>query len=124
MEAAIGEEEMMERRLGEKEAEPGEAGGYGCSDRSWRAVVNEDDGTRGGGEEFFFLWREVAECAGGGEVADHDGERFAVTVFAVAKAKDGGVIGGVDGEVETADAFDGEDLAVQKEVDGFFDQVG
>ena len=113
----------MERRVGKKEAKPGEAGGDGWGDWGWIAVVHENDGTRGSGEEFFFFWHEVAEDAGGGEVADHDGERLAVAMFAVAEAEDCGVVGGVDGEVESADTFDGENLAVGETDDGFVDGI-
>jgi len=57
---------------------------------------------------------DLTEGARGVEVADHDGERFSVTVLALAEAENGGFIGGVDGEVEAADAFDGEDLAAAR----------
>ena len=61
--------------------------------------------------------------AGGGEVFDHDGERFAIAMLAGAEAEDGGLIGGVDAEVEAANAFDGEDFAGGETVDCCLDRV-
>ena len=112
--AAVGEEQMVQGRVGKKDAEPGYAGSDGRRDGAGVAPASEDDGARGGGEEFFFGFSEIAEGAGGGEVADHDGERLSVAVLALAQPHHRGFICGVDREVEAADAFDGEDLAVDR----------
>ena len=119
LDARVGEEEMVQGRVGEKDAEPGDAGGDGGGDGAWIALADQHDGARGSGEEFFFCFGEVAECAGGLEIADHDGERLSVAVLALAEALDGGFVGGIDSEVEAADAFDGEDLAGGESSDGF-----
>ena len=60
---------------------------------------------------------EFAQVARGVEIAHHDGERLAVAVLALAQAHDGGFVGGVDGEMESADAFDGHDFAGDEAVD-------
>ncbi len=39
-------------------------------------------------------------------------------MLALAQAHDGGFVGGIDGEMESADAFDGDDFAGQEAVDG------
>jgi len=44
-------------------------------------------------------------------------------VFALAESLDSGGVGGVDAEVEAADAFDGGDFSVEKTVDGFRDGI-
>src|ERR1039458_7008479 len=102
---------MVQGRVGEEEAEPWNAGGDGWGDGARFALAQQNDGAGGCSEEFFSLLSNVAEGARGVEIADHDGERFSVTVLALAEAHDGSVVGGVDGEVEAADTFDGEDLA-------------
>ena len=65
LDAAVGEKKMVQRRVGEKDAEPGDAGGNGCSDADWIAACGQDDGAGGSGEELFFCFGEVAERAGG-----------------------------------------------------------
>jgi hypothetical protein len=45
-------------------------------------------------------------------------------MFAPAEALDGGLAGGVNGEMKAADAFDGEDLAGCEEIDGSLDGIG
>jgi hypothetical protein len=47
----------------------------------------------------------------GGEVGKEDGEGLLLAVFAGAEESDGGGVGGIGEELETADAFEGEDLA-------------
>jgi len=68
---------------------------------------------------------ERADAAGGGEIFEHDGERFSVAMLAGTETLDGGLIGGVNTEMESADAFDGEDFSGGKTVytgfDGVFD---
>ena len=71
-------------------------------------------GRADGVEQSLFLGGELADCARGLEIADHHGERLAVAVLALAQAHDGCFVGGVDGEMKAADAFDGEDLAGQQ----------
>ena len=82
------------------------------------ALANENDGAGGGGEELFFGSVRSQSCTGSVEVAHHDGEGLAVAVLAFSEALDGGFVGGIDAEMEAADAFDGEDLARGDEGDG------
>ena len=66
---------------------------------------------------------QVAEGARCCEIAHHDGEGFAVAVFALSQARDGFLAGGIDAEVEAADAFDGHDFAAKKALDGLRHRV-
>ena len=128
-EAAVGKEQVVERRVGEEKAEPRDAGGdgwgdgIGCRAAGVSCAAEEDDGALDGGEDVDFLRAELAEGAGGCEVANHDGEGLAGAVLSLAEAVNGSLIGGVDGEVEAADAFDGEDLSVGEAADGFLNGV-
>ena len=73
----------------------------------------ENNGAGGGEEQGFFFGSEQADGARRVEIADHDGERLAVAMLALAQAHHGGFVGGIDGEMESANAFDGEDFAGQ-----------
>ena len=60
----------------------------------------------------------------GFDALGHEGEGFEGAVFAGAEAGDGGFVGGVAGEVEAADAFEGEDFAVDEGAAGVRDRGG
>ena len=115
----FGEEEMLDRGVGEHDAEAMVVGGDFVADCCRRGLAwiadgggafgGEDDGAAWGGDFGLAGGGEVDEELCGGEVGDHEGEGFGVAAFEVAEAGDGG--GGVStaGEVEAAEAFDGED---------------
>ncbi len=125
VDARIGKEQMLQRRVGQKDAEPGNArrdgSGNAASDHGgargrWAArMVRSSDSSSG---------VSVADCAGGIEIAHHDGQRLAVAMLALAQAHDGGLVGGVHAQMESADAFDGHDLAGHEAIDGGGDGIG
>ena len=80
----VGKEKMLQRRVGQEDAEPGNAGGDSGAMPLLLSTAREHDGTSGGLEQRFFFGSERTEGAGGGDVANHDGERFAVAVLALA----------------------------------------
>ncbi len=55
LDARVCEEQMVQGRVGEKEAEPGNARGDGGSDGAGFAFADQDDGARWSGEESFFF---------------------------------------------------------------------
>ena len=57
--------------------------------------VRQNDGTRGRLQQGFFFGSQVAERARCIKIANHDGERLAVAMFALAQARDGGFVGRV-----------------------------
>ena len=46
---------MLEGRVGEEDAEPGDAGGYGLGDGGGGVLAGDYDGAGGGEEEGFFF---------------------------------------------------------------------
>ncbi len=113
----ISKEQMLQRRVGQIDTEPGNAWRDGIRDSAARARASEDDGPRVSEDERFLFRREFAEGARCIEIADHDGERLAVAVLALAQAHHGGLARGVDGEVESADAFGDDDFAGHQAID-------
>ena len=122
MNARVGKEQMLQRRVGQKDAEPRNAGRDRGAMPLRRTGASEDDGAGRRLQQCFFFWSEIAESARGVEIAHHDGERLAVAMLALAETHDGGFIRGVDAQMESADALDGEDLAGEEAVDGFGDR--
>ncbi len=84
-EAEPGEEQVMERRVGEHHAEVGVAGGDGH--RQWLiarrrlAPPEQDDGGFGGAEEALFEGRDFARGLDAGQRREHEGEGLFFAVF-------------------------------------------
>ena len=112
--AGIGEEKMLEWRIGQVDAEPGNAWSDGGRDAVLGPSLSEDNGARRCLEECLFLGRERTEVTRSIEVANHDCEWLAVAVLALSQTFDGRFVGGVHGEVEPADAFDCEHFTAEK----------
>ena len=58
------------------------------------------------------IGREIADALHGCEIAGHQGEGLLAAAFAIAQAFDGGIAGGIAGEVEAAQSLDRDDLSV------------
>ena len=59
----------------------------------------------------------------GGEVGGHEGEGLLRTMLAFAERGDGLFVRGVAGEVEAADALDGDDFAIDEGLAGGRDSI-
>ena len=57
-------------------------------------------------------------------IADHHRQRLAVAMLAFAQAHDGGLVGRIDAEMKSADAFDGHDPAREQFVNTLRDGIG
>lgn len=79
------------------------------ADEASRPSAREHDRALDAGEQSAFFGRQQRELFRLREIAHHQGERLRLTVFALAQACDGERRGGVTGEVETAEAFHGDD---------------
>ncbi len=82
--ARIGKEQVLQRGVGQKDTEPGNAGGDFRGDAVGRTGASENDGTGRRLQQCFFLWSEIAESSRGVEIAHHDGERLSVAMLALA----------------------------------------
>ena len=131
----VAEEEHVEGGVGEEEAEGcgvgGDGGGDGARGAGFGArgeggfLFEEEDGFLVAGEEGSLgVFFDDGDLFDGGKIAGHEGEGFCWAVFARAEAFDGRFVGGVAGEVEAADAFEGEDLAADEGAAGSGDRGG
>src|SRR5581483_7279697 len=123
MHTRVGEEQMLERSVGQVHADPRNAGSDRRSNVAARAGAGKHDGTRRGFEQRSFLIIQFTEGASGGEIAHHHREWFAVAVFALAEAHHCGFVGRVYSEVESADALYGHDAAGEQILDTVRDWI-
>ena len=117
--ADAGQQQVVQRGVGQHQAELGQAGrdavghrraGRGAAPA--RSVAAATSSTRRHrASRSHSASRRV-------EVGDHHGERLVVAGLAPAQLGHGGRVGGVDGEVVAADALDGHDRAAAQRVDG------
>ena len=111
----IGKEQHLERRVGEHHADARIARRDGGRELRLLTARQQQDGLLVPCEHR--LLRRVLDAAGaadGGEVARHDGERFARAVLGLAQRRDRRFVRRVAGEVEAADAFDGDAAAARE----------
>jgi hypothetical protein len=110
--AGLREEQVVERGVGEDQADEGVAGGDGGSEAASLPSPHEHDRALHGEEKPPLVFVERGETLGRGEVFDHDRERLLVPPLALAQPRDGRVVGGVAGEMEAAETLDGHDRAL------------
>ena len=109
--ARVGKEQMLQGRVRQKDAEPRDSRRNRGRDSAIAAAAREHNGARHAGKQCLVFGAQRAERARGGKIAHHDGQRLAVAVLALAETHDRRFIRGVDAEMKSADALDGEDLA-------------
>ena len=112
------EQEGVKAGVGQHDADLRVAGGDLGGEGGVFAAAKEDDGACVGLEGVGFGVRDRCDFVRCVDVPHHDGEGLGPTVLALAQALDGALVGGVDGEVEAADAFDGDDLTIGEGFDG------
>ena len=112
---------MLQRRVRQENSQPWDSRRYRIGNAALRAPPRQDNRSRVCLEQCLFFAGQIADCARGIEIANHDRERLAIAVLAFAQAHDCGLVRRVHGEMKSADAFDGDDLAREQQVDGLFD---
>lgn len=86
--------------------------------------MRQDDRPGGRLQQGLFIRSELAENMGCIEIPDHDGQRLAVAMLAIAQTADSCFIGRVDGEVETTNALDRENLPSKQALDCLGNGIG
>ena len=123
--AALGHEEVLERRVGEHDAELGKverdrAGELGRGRRVFTAhalaSLQQHDGPDASAQEIALFWAYVAQGARGVEVARHDGEGLVAAPFAGAELPNGAFGIGSARKVETAEPLDRHDAVAGDEL--------
>ncbi len=106
------QDQMVQRRVGQHETQRAQPRGETIGQR-WRigSPCQQHDRSRGAGQQVFLLGADGAIPAHLVHVAGHQRERLVFAVFARAQPLDGRRIGGVAGELESAQALDRDDGA-------------
>ena len=86
--------------------------------------MRQDNRTSGRLQQGLFVRSQFANRASCIKIANHDGERLAIAMFAIAESFDCGLVGCVDGKMKTADSFDGQNFAAEKPLDGIGYGIG
>ena len=114
--AEVGTEEVVQRRVGEQQSDPGRVGRDGRCERRIRAAAQEDDrpGRR-------LQQRPLLRGDRGKRIrlGGEHGERLLLAVLARPQAGDGGLVAGSTGEVVAADPLDGDDGPAEQQPHGF-----
>ena len=105
----IGQQQVVQRRVGEHQPELGRARSDGGSHRRARDSRRQHDRALDGLEQPPLLGPERDERARGVRVGDHQRERLVLAVLATAQRGDGTLVGGVAGEMEAAESLDRDD---------------
>ena len=102
------EQQVVERRVGQEDAQAPVPGRDGRGQRGLAVPPRLEQDDRAGRtlEEPALQRADAAQRPGGGEVPDHDRERLGPAALAVAQAADRGVVGRVAGKVVAAEALD------------------
>ncbi len=125
------QQQVVQRGVGQHQAEfpvagrdgLGDGGGGGGVPTGVGAVLQQDDGGLPAGEQAFGEVVDVAQRAGGVQGGHHDGERLVRPVFAGAQCRGGLLVGGVGGEVVSADPLDRDDRPGTEQLGGVPDRV-
>ncbi len=107
---------MVEGRVGEHEAERRDARGDRCGDGNVLSSFEEDNGAGFGCEQFSFRFRDEAILANQFDRINHQSERPVLSVFSLPEPFYRDCVQGVAGEVESTDAFDGDNLPVRQKL--------
>jgi hypothetical protein len=116
------EQQAVHRRVRQHDAEVGAAGRHGpgrargirCGSAA-AAAAQQYDGSHGSVEQFALLGGDPDQVPDVVDATGHDGERFAAAGLAAAQPGDHLGIGGVAGQVISAEALDREDRAARQQ---------
>ena len=122
---------MLKRGVGEHDAELGQVVRDG-----WRelrgvggavgvvagyAATQQHDGTNAAGKKITLNAIDVTQALGVGKVAHHNGKRLIAATLATAQLAYRLFVGGIAGQVESAQTLDGDDAAASQQLDAAFD---
>ena len=110
--AHLGEEEVVQRRVGEEQADEGVPRRHLVGQAPSVPTSHEDDGPLDRLEETALLRLELRQPLGLGQVAHHHREGLLVPPLALAQETDGLGAGGVARQVEAPEALDRDDGAL------------
>ena len=114
--AAGGEQEVLQRRVGEHDAELGQIEGDGARESTAAELApQQNDGAHAAGEQARFGIVDGTQLAGVIEGRHHDGERFVAAVLAAPQLGHGVLVAGVACQMKAAQALDGDDSAACKQ---------
>ena len=107
--ADVGQEQVMQRRVGQHHAEVGRARGDRGRHPRARAARGQHDGALGTGEQRRVGRAQLDELPGRPQGGGHQRERLVLAVLAGAQGRHGPLVGGDAGQVIAADPLDRDD---------------
>ena len=107
--AGVGQQQVVQRRVGEHDAELARARGHGGRDVGPGAPARQHDRPRRRGQERDLLVAQRDERPRGRQVGRHEREGLLLAVLARAQPRDRVRVAGAAGQVIPADALDGHD---------------
>ena len=120
--AAVGQQQMMKRRVRKHHAELRSAGGDGAGDGRATPAGGENDRPLRRLERRLLLLAELDQPERGLDAGHHQGKRLVLPVLARAQPRHRLLVAGIAGEVKPADALDRDDQPVgqpsRRTVDG------
>ena len=126
-----GEQQMLKRGVGEHDAKLGQVARDG-----WRefegvggavgvvagcAATQQHNGTNTAGQQVALNAIDMTQALGVGKAAHHNGERLIAATLATAQLAHRLFVGGIAGQVESAQTLDGDDAAASQQLDAAFD---
>ena len=112
-----GKEQVLQWRIRQKNAQPGNSRRHSSRNSVSSSRPGQHNRPRRGGQQRFFLGRQIADCPRRLQVAHHHRQRLSVAPLALAQAHHRRLAGGVHAQVKAANPFDGHDLARSQKVD-------
>ena len=119
--AECGEQQMLQRRIGQHGAELGKPVGQARRDARTGFFLQQHDGALHAGEQAFFRFAGQAFLAQRLKRRVHHGERLRRAALARAQCSEGVGVARVAGEMEPAKPFDGHDASAPQQLDGGVD---
>ncbi len=112
----IRKQQMLQRRIGQKHAQPGNPRRNALRDSAAVSLPRQHNRARHCLQQRLFRRSQRAHLARRLHVLHHHGQRLPITVLALSQPHHRCLIGGVNAQVKAADPFDGHDLAGHKAV--------
>ena len=126
-----GEQQMLKRGVGEHDAELGqvvrdgwrELGGVGeaVGVAASCAATQQHNGTNTAGQQVALNAIDMTQALGVGKAAHHNGKWLVAATLATAQLAYRLFVGGIAGQVESAQTLDGDDAAASQQLDAAFD---
>ena len=118
-----GEQQVVQRRVRQHDAELAVARRGGVRDGGAAAAGQQHDRAGRAGQQGRGRVVDLGQLPRRGQVGGHDRERLVLAVLARPQRGDGLLAGGVGGQVVAAQALDGEDPAAAEEFGGRLERV-